>query len=128
MNRPISPTVHGALDYSTMAAALAAPRVLDFPKSAALATYSLAASYLALSALTDYPPALKRAVPLRVHGATDVALGFALPLLPWVMGFAREHRARNFFLALTGVTMIVTALTDWQTQRRRRWFWPLGSS
>src|SRR5690606_10127983 len=72
MNRPISPTAHGALDYSTMAAALAAPRVLNFPKSAALATYSLAVSYLALSALTDYPPALKRAVPLKVHGATDM--------------------------------------------------------
>ncbi len=121
MQKPISPTLHGTLDYSTMAAALAAPRVLGFSRSAAMATYSLATGYLALSALTDYPPAVKRAVPLKVHGATDVLLGVTLPLLPWVVGFARDRSARNFFLALTGITMTVTALTEWEP-KRRRWF------
>lgn len=113
MNKPISPTLHGALDYSTMAATLAAPRLLHFPSRAASATYALAAGYIALSALTDYPPAVKRAIPLRAHGATDVVLGLALPALPWVLGFARDKPARNFFLALTGITLTVTALTDW---------------
>lgn len=122
MHKPISPTLHGALDYSTMAAALAAPSVLNFPRSAAVATYVIGAGYLALSALTDYPPAVKRKVPLQVHGATDVVLGMALPALPWMLGFAENRRARNFFLALTGVTLAVTALTDWQTGRRR-FFW-----
>src|SRR5690606_41972433 len=120
MHKPISPTMHGALDYSTMAAALAAPRLLDFPRTAALATYGLAAGYLALSALTDYPPAVKRAVPLKAHGATDVVLGMALPALPWMLGFARDRKARDFFLALTGVTMTVTALTDRPTGRQKR--------
>lgn len=103
-----------------MAATLAAPTVLDFPSRAAWTTYALAGGYLALSALTNYPPALKRAVPFKAHGATDVALGLALPALPWLLGFAGDKRARNFFLALTGVTMVVTALTDWSGEQGRR--------
>ena len=31
MEKPISPTMHGALDYSTIAATAAAPKLLDFP-------------------------------------------------------------------------------------------------
>lgn len=116
MEKPISPTLHGALDYSTMAATLAAPKLLGFPSRAASAAYALAGGYLALSALTDYPPALKRVIPLKAHGITDAALGLAIPALPWLLGFSEEKRARNFFLALTGITMIVTALTDWDDE------------
>jgi hypothetical protein len=113
MEKPISPRLHGALDYSTVAATAAAPRLLGFPERAAWAAYALAGGYLALSALTDYPPAVKRAVPLKAHGAADVALGLALPALPWLLGFAKSRPARNFFLGLTAVTVVVTALTDW---------------
>lgn len=121
MEKPISPTMHGVLDYSTMAATLAAPMLLDFPPRAAKTAYALAGGYLALSAFTDYPPAVRRSVPLKAHGATDAVLGLAIPALPWLLGFARNRRARNFFLALTGVTMVVTALTDWDAHDRRRW-------
>jgi len=113
MQKPISPTMHGALDYSTIAATAAAPRLLDFPPKAAMAAYGLAGGYLLLSALTDYPPALKRAVPLRAHGMADAVMGLAIPAIPWMLGFARDRKARNFFLGLTAVTAVVTALTDW---------------
>jgi hypothetical protein len=75
-----------------------------------------AASYAALSAFTDYPLALKREVPFRAHGAVDKALGLVIPALPWLLGFARDRRARNFFLALAGVSILVTALTDWNEE------------
>ena len=119
MEKPISPSLHGALDYSTIAATIAAPILFDFPSRAAWTAYSLAGGYLALSAFTDYPPALKRAVPLKAHGAADAVMGLAIPALPWLLGFDRDRRARNFFLALTGITMVVTALTDWDAQDHR---------
>lgn len=118
MQRPISPRTHGLLDYATVATAAAAPKLLDFPAPAAAAAYTLAGGYLLLSALTDYPPAVKRAVPLQAHGAADAALGLVLPALPWALGFAEHRGARNFFLALTGVTLTVTALTNWSGRRR----------
>ena len=114
MAKPISPKVHGVLDYSTIAATAAAPRLLRFPRNAAIAAYVLAGGYLVLSALTKYPTAVKQVVPLRAHRATDVALGALLPALPFLLGFRNDARARNFFLALTGITGAVTALTNWQ--------------
>jgi hypothetical protein len=33
-----------------------------------------------------------------------------------MLGFARDRRARNFFLALAGITILVTALTDWNSE------------
>jgi hypothetical protein len=119
MQKPISPTVHGILDYSTMAAAAAAPRLLGMPGRAARTTYALAGTYSALSALTDYRPAVRRTVPLRVHEAVDIGLGLMLPMLPWLLGVSRHRRTRNFFLGLTAVTIAVTALTDWKPVRRR---------
>jgi hypothetical protein len=122
MERPISPRLHGLLDYTTIAATAAAPRLLGFSGRPARAAYALAGGYLALSALTDYPPSLRRTVPLPVHAAADRAMGLALPALPWMLGFARDRTARNFFLGLTAVTAAVTLLTDWKAGRRR-WPW-----
>jgi hypothetical protein len=121
MKKPISPRMHGNLDYSTVAAVAAAPTLLGFSGRAARSAYALAGGYLVLSALTDYPPAVRRTVPLQVHRATDSLMGAATPALPWLLGFADNRKARNFFLGLTAVTVAVTLLTDWRPRRLPRW-------
>ncbi len=113
MRRPIFPTVHGVIDYSTSAAVIAAPRLMRFPREARILCDALAGGYTGLSALTDYPLSVRRAVPFKAHGATEAVLGLALPAMPWVLGFARHRAARNFFFALTALTFVVAALTDW---------------
>src|SRR5437870_2536930 len=60
MRKPISPKMHGALDYTTSAAVAAAPRLMRMPKKAELLFDSLAAGYTGLSAITDYPLSVKR--------------------------------------------------------------------
>jgi hypothetical protein len=114
MNKPISPRTHGVLDYATAGATAVLARLLGFSSPAARTARAWAAGYGALSALTDYPLALKRAVPYRAHGAMDAILAPLIPALPWLLGFARDRRARNFFLGLAAVTVVVTALTDWK--------------
>ena len=114
MQKPISPKTHGVLDYATVVATAAAPKLLGFPEPAARLAYGLAGSYLGLSMLTDYPLAVKRAVPFKAHGATEGALGLALPALPKALGFANHKAARNFFFGLTALTFIVASLTDWK--------------
>ena len=113
MKKPISPRLHGVLDYATVAATAAAPTMLRFPSSAARLCYSLAGGYGGLSAVTDYPLSLTRAVPFKAHGAAELAVGLALPALPWALGFARHRAARNYCLGLTALTFVVAALTDW---------------
>lgn len=113
MHKTLSPLGHGLLDYATVLATALVPRLFGFPPKAARLSHALSATYLALSATTDYPLALKRLVPFPTHGRIEFASGFALPLLPWVVGFARHRAARNFMLSLSAVTFIVWTLTDW---------------
>jgi hypothetical protein len=100
MQKPINGRMHGMMDYATVATTAAAPRALGFPRQAENLAYGLAAAYLGLSLLTDYPLSARKAVPFKGHGATEVMLGMALPFLPRLLGFT----------ALTAVTAL---LTDW---------------
>ncbi len=118
MHKTISPFSHGVLDYATVLATAAAPRLLAFPPRAAWLSHSLSAVYLSLSLVTDYPLAIKRLVPFKAHGRIELASGFALPLLPWVLGFAQHRAARNFLFALSAVTFVVWSLTNWDSEEK----------
>ena len=113
MRKPISPNLHGLLDYATMAAVFLAPRLLPMPRRARRTARGLAAGYTAMSAMTEYPLAVRPTLPWRTHGQVDRVLGALLPALPFVLGFGRDRAARNFFLGLAAVTVAVTLLTDW---------------
>jgi hypothetical protein len=119
MRKPISPFAHGVLDYATTMTVAAAPRLMHFPKSAAIACYALAGGYAGLSMLTDYPLSVKRTVPFKVHGVSEAIIGAMLPALPWALGFAKHTLARNFFLGLTAMTAATALLTDWNRTSER---------
>lgn len=86
---------------------------MRFPREARILCDALAGGYTGLSAVTDYPMSVKRAVPFKAHGATEAVLGLALPAMPWLLGFSRHRAARNFMFGLTALTFVVAALTDW---------------
>ena len=113
MRRPISPRVHGMIDYATVATTAAVPRLMGFPRRAEQLCYALAGGYGGLSSVTDYPLAVRRKVPFKMHGVAEAAVGAALPFMPWALGFAKHRPARNFVLGLTALTAVVAALTDW---------------
>ena len=117
MRRPISPRIHGVIDYSTSAAVAAAPAIFDLPPPATRLFESLAAGYTGLSAVTDYPLAVKRKIPFKAHGASELAIAAALPAMPWLLGFADHKPARNLCFGLTALTLVVAALTDWSAER-----------
>jgi hypothetical protein len=114
--KPISPRLHGVLDYTTSAAVAATPRLLGFPPAARRLFDTLAGGYTGMSALTNYPMSLKRAIPFKAHGAAELAIAAALPAMPWVLGFAKHRAARNLCFGLTAMTVVVAALTDWNAE------------
>jgi len=116
MHKTFSPFSHGLLDYATVLATAIAPRLFGFPPPAARLSHALSATYLSLSAVTDYPLALKRLVPFRTHGRIELASGFVLPLLPWIGGFAQHRAARRFLVSLSVITFAAWALTDWDAE------------
>ena len=69
MRKPISPTMHGVIDYTTSTTLAALALALGFPKPATQLFEGLAAGYTGLSSITDYPLSAKRMVPFKAHGA-----------------------------------------------------------
>jgi hypothetical protein len=120
MPKPISPRVHGMIDYGTSAAAAATPAIFDIPRAARNLFEGLATGYTGLSSLTDYPLSLKRLVPFKVHGAAELAVAAILPAMPWLLGFANDRAARNMCIGLSAFTLVVSALTDWDQRNRKR--------
>jgi hypothetical protein len=102
------------IDYSTSVAVAAAPQAFDFPDSAAQLCYTLGGGYTGMSMLTDFPPAAKRVIPFKAHGAVEAVIGIALPALPYVLGFSKHRAARNFCFGLAALTFVVAAYTDWE--------------
>lgn len=113
MRKPITPTMHGVIDYTTVAAVATLPRVLDFPPNACRLFDTLAAGYTGISSLTQYPLGVKKVIPFKAHGASEIAIGAVLPAMPWLLGFADHRGARNLCLGLTALTGVVALLTDW---------------
>ena len=116
MSKPISPTLHGILDYATVATTAAAPKLLKLPARGATASYALSGTYFVLSALTNYPLAIKRVVPFKAHGAVEAASIPALLALPYILKLTAHSKARNFFFALAAITVVTAALTDWSAE------------
>jgi hypothetical protein len=111
--KPITPRVHGMLDYGTAATVAAVPAMMNVPKRARNLFEGLAAGYTGLSAMTDYPLSVRRTIPFKAHGAAELAIGALLPAMPWLLGFSENRAARNLCFGLTALTLVVSALTNW---------------
>ena len=111
MNKPITPRVHGLIDYAACALMLAAPHLLKLSPKARTASYVLAGSYLGVSTLTDYPVAVRRLIPFPVHGKIELS---TVPVLLLLASLGHGARDRNYFLGLAGTVLGAYTLTDWQ--------------
>jgi hypothetical protein len=108
----LSPRAHGVVDYSSAALFVLAPTLFGFGGTPATLARALGIGYALFSLVTAYPLGVVRAVPFPVHVAFDWVLGILLLGAPWLLGFAENETARNFFVGMGVVSVVVTALTD----------------
>ncbi len=111
--RMIPTSVHGAIDYLTGGALLAAPKVLgltDEPR-AALVLRSAGGGALAYSLITDYELGLLRLLPMPAHLALDAASGVLVAASPWLFGFAGKGPRYWLPHVLVGATEVLAATT-----------------
>ena len=125
--RVIPTNVHGAIDYVTAPALVAAPDVLrlDGGRASAAAPRVAGATAALYSALTDYELGLRRVIPMRAHVALDGVSGALVAIAPWVFGSARQGTRHWLPHALVGASEIALALTTKtepeQPRARRAW-------
>lgn len=110
MRGPLSPRVHGFLDYGAIALLLLAPMIFGFGGTPAMILRVLAVAYLAMVLLTAYPLGVLKVIPFTVHGYVEAVVSIFLIAAPFVFGFSQMDDARNFFLvagiALVGVFLL----------------------
>ena len=131
MTKPISARAHGVLDYVVVASLLNAPMILGFRHTgASVIAYWLCGIHLLLTGCTDFPLGPFKWIPFRIHGAIELVAGVFVLVAPWIFGFGGQVPARNFFVVMGVIILVVTALTDYAVRAdlparepgdRRRW-------
>lgn len=100
---PISPRVHGTLDYPLAAVLIAGPLLLDFDTERAkvfVLVVGGAATVLAVG--TAWARGIVRVLPPVWHGIADIGATIALILAPFVLGYSGDTVA-TVFSVIVGV-------------------------
>jgi hypothetical protein len=118
MLKVLNPTLHGALDYGLALAFIFLPGVLGFGNFAANLSQIIGVAYLGTSLVTRYPLGALKLIPFPLHGVIESIMAAAWIALPWVLGFADDAPARNFFVVAGIGLLAVAALTDYRSTRR----------
>lgn len=112
MAKPISPKLHGVIDYLAVPLLLAAGPLFGFNGLPAETTSTLAGIVLVVAAFTAYPPGLVKMIPMRVHLVIDAVLGIGMIASPFVLHFSSDARACYFFVGFGIVVLLLMLLTE----------------
>lgn len=108
---------HALVDYVTAPALYLAARRAGL-RGTPLRWADLFVGLILLAVTTTRTPlGVVRVVPFRWHGRAELASVLVQVTLPWLAGFARERRARSFFLAFAAYNLLVWWATDWDAER-----------
>ncbi|HEX8440248.1 SPW repeat domain-containing protein [Archangium sp.] len=110
MKAPLSPRIHGYIDYAAVAMLALAPTLFDFSGLPAVLCYVLAVVQLGMSLLTAYPLGAAKIIPFTVHGSIEAATSILLVVAPLLFGFSDVRSARNFFI-VSGIALFAVWLT-----------------
>ncbi|AKH36633.1 MULTISPECIES: hypothetical protein [Nitrosomonas] len=114
----ISPRNHGYLDFLTVVIFLLAPTLLGLSKIPAMLAYGLAAVHLAVTLISGFPFGTFKIIPFTLQGWIERIVGPVLVAIPFILGFADEFIARNFYIAMGLIIIVVGLLTDYRGKNR----------
>lgn len=109
--KPLTPRLHGLLDYVTVVAFALAPSVLGLAGLPRTISYLLAVVHLLLTLVTRFPLGVLRLVPLKLHGGIELVVSIVLILLPWILGFSASPVAKWFYVGAGVVILCVWFLS-----------------
>jgi len=116
VKKPITPAMHGAIDYGMSALMLAAPALLKLSRNARLTFGGFAAAQAGVNALSNQPLAARQLIPWHVHRTIDAAAVPAQIAVPLATGVAREPKARALWIGGLVALVAVFVLPDWDAR------------
>ncbi len=114
MEQPLTREQHGVVDYAYVPAVAALPAVVGFDRDDVPARLArlISGGVLVSTLATRAEWGVVRVMPFKVHLALDVATSALAVAAPWLFGFAKDERARNSFVAIGLLGLVVGALTQ----------------
>jgi hypothetical protein len=112
--KPISPRLHGLLDYALVGSLLTLPSALRLSAPVKKIYTAEALALLAYIALTDHPNAVKPLIPFPVHGKIDPFNIAQFAGQTFLKPFRKDRKAQWFNVGFTVLAGLTVALTDWK--------------
>jgi len=113
---PISPAVHGMLDYLLAAALIVAPLVLHYhDETAKVIMLVLGGAATVLAVGTNWSRSIIHVIPPVVHGIADIGATVALIVAPFVFGFSDHTLALVVYVAIGAGGLLATLLTRFES-------------
>ena len=111
--KPVTPTLHGLIDYAFAGIQLAAPSVLGLNAPMTRTYQALGTGFLAVNALTDTPVGVKPLLSLRGHQRADAGFLVSLSLLTLAPFIRKDKAALGFHVGFLLTAVGHFALTDY---------------
>jgi len=115
-SRPISPLMHGIIDYAFSFLLLSVPSATKMNKKVRLLHACNAITILSYSAFTKYPVAVKKVIPFNFHKKIDVAILAALLMETSYDKIRKDKHAVLFHASMLAAGVITVLFTDWRKQ------------
>jgi hypothetical protein len=113
---PISPALHGTLDYLLAAILIAAPLVLEYhDETATVVMLVLGGAATVLAVGTNWSRSIVHVIPPAVHGVADIGATIALIIAPFVFGFSEHTLALVMYVGVGAGGLLATLLTRFES-------------
>ena len=112
--KPITPFLHGVIDYVFSAVQLIGPFSLGLNANTIKTYQLLGGSFLATNALTDTPVGIQPALSFQSHQKVDAAFLTGAAALTLVDYIRKDKSALTFHLAFLSLTLANYLLTDYK--------------
>ena len=116
--KPITPKMHGIMDYSLAATLLLAPPALGLNKKATNIYRGLAANLMSYNAMTDYSVGIKPVISLQTHKKVDYANLALFAIAGLLKPVRKEKKALAFHAGVIAMAAANIFLTDWDSLQR----------
>jgi hypothetical protein len=116
ISKPITPKLHGLIDYGFSAVQAFVPTLLGVNKKAVKLYQATAINLLVYNIVTDHPVSAKSLIAYKTHYKIDVANVAGLALLTFYKGIRKDKKTLAFHVALVALAAANVLLTDWDAK------------
>jgi hypothetical protein len=117
--KPISPKIHGLIDYAFALALLVVPELIDSKKKTRLLYKIIAAEVFLYGAISKHPYAITPIIPFSLHKKIDIGNLTGLTLLSAYNGIRKHQPTLLFHAGMTVLGITTVLLTDWNNNQHK---------